>query len=172
MIAIDRLIVPLLIVTALAAGAWGEHQHRQARQARAELAALQAAVAEQKAQAAQTLQTLTRERDAAQARADAAHALQEQTDAQNQSEIARLSGELERRPVRVRIVTRPAECGPGDRGPAGDSPARADAGAADHAQTHGLLPEANTRRLATVIAEMETINAAYASCRARLLQGY
>lgn len=172
MIALEKIIIAPLAVTALGLGLWGQHQSQRARAAQTELAALQAAVAQQNAQAEHTLQTLRRERDAAQARADAAHALQEQTDAQNQSEIARLSGELERRPVRVRIVTRTAECGPGDRRPASDSPARADAGAADASETYGLLPEANSQRLAAVIAEIETVNAAYASCRARLLQGY
>ncbi|WP_143326285.1 hypothetical protein [Vandammella animalimorsus] len=168
--ALERWAAVALLLACLALAGVADWQMRRARAARAELAALQAAVAAQNAQAAQTLQTLTQERDAAQARADAAHTLREQTDAQNQAEIARLAGELERRPVRVRVVTRPAACGPGGGGPTDHAPAGADAGAADASAAIGLLPARNAERLAAVIAEMETVNAAYASCRARLLQ--
>ncbi|MEG2046096.1 MAG: hypothetical protein RR100_04535, partial [Comamonas sp.] len=95
---------------------------------------------------------------------------QEKKDEAATLEITRLAGELEHRPVRVRIVTQPAQCGSGGGGTQGDAAASAEAGAGNPAQAYGLLPESNSRRLGAVIAEAETVNAAYASCRAQLFK--
>jgi len=145
------------------------HYRDQVKARDVQLERLSADVERQNADAAQTLATLTEQRDTAQAALDAAYQQQEVADAAAQQEIDRLRGDLEQRPVRVRIVPQSAACGPGGGGAAGDAPAAADAGAADVAPAYGLLPESNTRRLGAVIAEVETLNAAYASCRAQLM---
>ncbi|MPN18487.1 hypothetical protein SDC9_165847 [bioreactor metagenome] len=138
---------------------------------KAKLQQLQALVAAQNDQARTTLERLTTERDAAQAQVDTQHQQQEMADAQARQEIARLHSELERSgPVRVRISAQPAPaCGPGGGGAPGHPSAAADPGAADAAPAYGLLPAANSARLAGVIQEIETLNAAYASCRSLLL---
>ena len=66
--------------------------------------------------------------------------------------------------VRVRNCTRDA--GRGGGGTPGADPARPDVGAADTGAASGLLPEAGARRLADALTEIETISAAYSSCRA------
>lgn len=168
--AAERWIVAALLLLCLALGLAATQYRQQAMAANADLATLQQQLRQQHLQAQAQLADLTRQRDARQAALNALHAHQEQTDAETAQHIARLESELATRPVRVRIATRPANCGGGGAGTAGAAAATADAGAADAAQTHGLLPAANARRLGAVIAEAETINAAYASCRARLLQ--
>lgn len=161
------LVVALLLCLAL--GLSMVHYRTQARVATAELTRLQAGVKAQNTTAKAELDRLTAERDIAQAQLNAKHQHQEKTDAAQLQEIARLRGELERRPVRVRIVAQPAACGPGSGGAAGEAPASADAGTADTAQAYGLLPEGNSARLGAVIQEIETLNAAYASCRTTLI---
>jgi hypothetical protein len=131
-----------------------------------DLAKLELQVKQQQERAATRLQDLTDLRDREQARVNQQAKEQEQKDEQAQAEIARLSNELRDRPVRVR-VTRGA-CGGGAQG---DAAAAADPGAGDDAAAYGVLPPENTRRLADAIAEVETLNAAYRSCRARLLGG-
>lgn len=168
----DWIAITFLLLT-LALSWLADHYRNQLRHKADELQQLQALVTAQNQHAQTELQRLTAERDAAQAKADTQHQQQEKADAQAQQEIARLNSELERGgPVRVRIVhaPQPATCGPGGGGAPGHPAASADPGAADAAQAYGLLPERNSRRLGAVIAEAETINAAYASCRARLLK--
>lgn len=131
-----------------------------------ELADLRAKVEQQQERAATRLQDLTDLRNREQARLNQQAKEQEQKDDQAQADIARLSNELRDRPVRVR-VTRGACGGGADR----DAAAAADPGTGDAAPAYGVLPPENTRRLASAIAEVETLSAAYRSCRARLLGG-
>lgn len=145
-----------------------QHFKQKAQTVGNELQQLQDSVAAQNRTATAELERLTAERNAAQSQLDQIYQQQEKTDAQAVQEIARLTGELEQRPVRVRIVASPAACGPGRGGTEGDQATAAALGATDAAQAYGLLPESNSRRLGAVIAEAETINAAYASCRAAL----
>lgn len=147
----------------IATGFACQHYRQQAAELRAEKNAADLA-------ATALLDDMTQRRDQLQQRLEKLHSEQEKRDEQAQLEIARLAGELEHRPVRVRIVPAPGTtCGAGRSGTGSTGPAGAGHRAADPAQAHGLLPDANTQRLAAVIAEAETINAAYASCRARLL---
>lgn len=164
------LALALLLCLALAFGM--QRFKRQAEAAATELQQLQAGVAAQNRTAQAELERLTRERNAAQARLDQIYQQQEKADAQAVQEIARLAGELELRPVRVRVVAQRAACGAGGGGTAGHPASAADAGAADAAQAYRLLPAANSARLAAVIAEIETLNAAYASCRAALFANH
>lgn len=131
-----------------------------------ELINLRAEVARQNAEAEEKLAQLTRERDDKQARLNWLAREQENKDAEAQNEIDRLAGELADRPVRVRIVT---ETGPCSGGAGGGGAASADSGAGDAGPAYGLLPEVNSRRLAGALKEVETLSAAYRSCRARLI---
>lgn len=166
---IERWIVAALLMLCLLLAWAASHYRNQSLASATQLHELSAAVEHQKREAARTLATLTAQRDAKQAALDTAHQQQEKADATATLEITRLQSELATRPVRVRIAPQPATSGQRCHGTAGDTATGADHRAAHAAQTIGLLPEPNSRRLAAVIAEAETINAAYASCRAQLL---
>lgn len=131
-----------------------------------ELAHVRGQVEQQGSEAQAQLDRLTAERDERQARLDRLSTEQEQKDAHAETEIARLAGELERRPVRVRIVTEAGRCSAG-------APGDATAGPEDRARhtgtAYGVLPDENTRRLGAALTEIETLSAAYSSCRATLL---
>jgi hypothetical protein len=118
-------------------------------------------------EATERLKTLTRDRDDKQARLNRLAANQEKADDAAKSEIARLRGGLVRAGVRVRIV--PGACGAGGDSAAGQAAGTAQTGQRDAGTGTGLLPAGNTERLAGVIQEIETMSAAYASCRARLV---
>lgn len=145
-----------------------DHYRSKAISADKDLQNLRAAVREQNRNAQKTLDRLTTERDTAQAALNRHRQQQEKTDESTKLEIARLGDELKRRPVRVRIVATTPACGPGSGSPQGQPSATVFSGAGDPTQTYGLLPQGNSERLGAVIAEAETINAAYASCRAQL----
>lgn len=167
--ALQAAVLAIALLLCLALGLSMVHYRTQARVATAELTRLQAGVKAQNTTAKAELDRLTAERDTAQAKLDAKHQHQEKADAAELQEIARLRAELERRPVRVRVVAQPAACGSGGGGAAGEEAPRTDAGAADTAQAYGLLPAGNSARLGAVIQEIETLNAAYASCRTTLI---
>ena len=166
-IAPGLLALALLLCLAFGLGMW--HFKAKSQAVATELQQLQASVAAQHRTANAELERLTVERNAAQARLDQLYQQQEKTDAQAVQEIARLTGELEQRPVRVRIVSLPAASGAGGCRAAGEQAASTEPGAADAAEAYGLLSAANSARLAGVIQEIETLNAAYASCRSLLL---
>lgn len=108
---------------------------------------------------------LIAQRDQKQAELERLVAEQERLDAEAKAEIGRLAGELERRPFRVRIVTEAGQCrdDAGSGGSAGTDDSGGNAG-----PSYGLLPEENTRRLGEALTEVETLSAAYNSCRAYL----
>lgn len=152
-----------LLLAALAAAAVYGNLYCTAHK---ELSSLRAEIARQNREAEEKLAQLTQERDDKQARLNQLAREQESKDAEAQNEIDRLAGELADRPVRVRIVT---EAGPCSGGAGGGGAASADASAGDTSKTYGLLPEVNSRRLAGALKEVETLSAAYRSCRARLI---
>lgn len=131
-----------------------------------ELENLRGQVAQQGREARERLNQLTAQRDAMQAKADRQAAEQEKKDADAKAEIDRLAGELERRPVRVRILAGAGNCG---GGAAGEGAADSAGGAGDSRATHGVLPPENSRRLDAALIEVETLGRAYNQCRARLL---
>lgn len=161
------LALALLLCLALALGMW--HLKAKSQLVATELQQLQGSVATQNRTAKAELERLTVERNAAQARLDQLYQQQEKTDAQAVQEITRLTGEHKLRPVRVRIVSQPSASGAGGCRATGEQAASTELGAADAGQAYGLLPAANSARLAGVIQEIETLNAAYASCRSLLL---
>lgn len=122
-------------------------------------------ISRQSSQARVTLDQLTKERDEKQAALDRQAELQEGKDNAAKDEIARLADELANRPIRVRVVTASGACsGSATR----DSTGGTEAGAGNPASASGLLPESNSRRLRAAITEVETLSAAYSSCRGRL----
>lgn len=127
---------------------------------------LRGQISRQSSQAKVTLDQLTKDRDEKQAALDKQAQLQEGKDDAAKDEIARLNGELANRPVRVRVV---AASGPCSGSATGDATTGTETGTGDDATTSGLLPESNSRRLRAAIAEVETLSAAYSSCRRRLL---
>lgn len=128
---------------------------------------LRGQISQQSSQAKVTLDQLTKDRDEKQAALDRQAELQEGKDDAAKDEIARLADELANRPVRVRVVTASGACG----GSApGDTSTDAKAGAGNDASASGLLPESNSRRLRAAIAEVETLSAAYRSCRSYLVR--
>ena len=131
-----------------------------------ELENLRGQVVQQGREARERLNQLTAERDAMQAEKDRQAAEQEKKDADAKAEIERLAGELERRPVRVRILAGAGNCG---GGAAGEGAADSAGGAGDTRATHGVLPPENSRRLDAALIEVETLGRAYNQCRARLL---
>ena len=126
---------------------------------------LAAVVEHQNKQAGETLAHLTAERDDLQAALDLFAKHQENKDAQALAEIERLGTELRNRPIRVRVVTEAGTCGGGS---AGETAASSGSGGADAGPTDGVLPDANSRRLAAALKEVETLSAAYSSCRSML----
>lgn len=126
---------------------------------------LAAVVDYQNSEAARTLAELTTERDDLQAQLDLFAKHQENKDAQALAEIERLDTELRNRPVRVRIVT---EAGPCSGGASSETAAGTEGGGANAGQAYGLLPDANSRRLAAALKEVETLSAAYSSCKSAL----
>lgn len=118
-------------------------------------------VEQQKAHAKQLLNTLTAERDEKQAVIDNAYRELEKKDAHAKTEIDRLTAELNQRPVRVRI-----DCprGDGGSGTRHQKTASAHTGAGNTAATYGVLPAANSARLASAINSIEQLSAAYRSC--------
>ena len=128
-----------------------------------ELGELAGKVEQQQREAGERLEKLTAERDEKQARLDRQAKDQEKKDADAKSEIDRLAGELERRPFRVRVVT-----GACSGGAAGAAAGATEDRAGDSSPAYGVLPPENTRRLDAALIEVETLSAAYSSCRARL----
>lgn len=127
---------------------------------------LRGQISRQSAQAKVTLEQLTKERDEKQAALDKQAQLQEGKDNAAKDEIARLADELANRPIRVRVVTASGAC---SGGATSDHASNATDSAGNAISTSGLLPETNSRRLRAAITEVETLSAAYRSCRISLL---
>ena len=128
---------------------------------------LRGQISRQSSQAKVTLDQLTKDRDEKQALLDAQAKQQEENDNAAKLEIIRLADELASRPIRVRVVTAGGAC---SSSTAGNSASSAEAGAGNTNSASGLLPESNHRRLRAAIAEVETLSAAYRSCRSYLVR--
>ncbi len=160
--AIAGEIATLLLMLALA---WLVGYQSGKESAGKDLARLRGQIEQQADQAGQTLARLTVERDEKQAKLDKQARDQEKKDADAKAEIERLAGELRDRPVRVRVVAQAGSC---SGSAAGDAAARAEDRTGDTGTTDGILPAENTRRLGAALTEIETLSAAYSSCRAML----
>lgn len=86
---------------------------------------------------------------------------QSKKDEQAKIQIKNLTNELTNQLVRVRVQPEANKCSG-----AGASTNKDTADSeGNRIEAYGLLPELNTKRLASAIGEIETLNAAYASCR-------
>lgn len=162
------LIITAILIAFAATFAGGYLQG--GRSATEKLEKLKGKVEQQTAQAERTLADLTEDRDKKQAALDAQAEQQEETDNAAKLEIARLADELASRPVRVRVITN-TSAGLCSGSAASDHATNTTDSSGNAASASGLLPESNSRRLRSAIAEVETLSAAYNSCRGRLL-GY
>lgn len=157
-------IATLVLMLALA---WLVGYQSGKKSAGKDLARLQGMIEQQAEEAGQTLERLTAERDKEQARLDRLAAEQESKDADAKAEIERLAGELRDRPIRVRYVTAPSGAGSG--GAASQAAVSPGDSAGDATAATGVLPESNTQRLGVALTEVETLSAAYNSCRSVLV---
>ncbi|MGJ3704661.1 hypothetical protein [Variovorax sp. AFSI2.2] len=119
--------------------------------------------------AEQLLAKRTIERDALQKKLEERAAAQGKTDEKAVAQIGADDKQQRAAPVRVRVhdCTRDAGSG-GGRAP-GEAAAAAGAGAEDTGAASGVLSKEGARRLADALTEVETMSAAYASCRAELI---
>ena len=156
------LAVFLALVSALFATYYYHGEYVTASKA---LADLRASVAAANVQATARLADLTAERDRIQTELNQKAADQEQKDAQAKAEISRLTVDVSN--LRVRVV--PNTAGSCSGNASGQTASATDAGTADQAPAYGVLPEVNSRRLASALTEVETLSAAYNSCRATVV---
>ena len=134
------------------------------RSAQLELAGLKGKSSQQTEQAEATLLAITKEVEEKEAKRNAQAVLQEEQDNAAKNEIIRLTHELANRPVRVRIITESGACSSSSSGAAATNGQDSDRYATESSV---LLPESNSKRLRAALADVETLSAAYNSCRAR-----
>jgi hypothetical protein len=148
--------------------AWAAHQRSVG--AAGERVQWQAAIAAQKAEAAATLAAATARTLTAERQLNAARAAREKIDAKNQNDLAGLravplpgshaAGGLGLRDPNA------TGCRGSSGGATGAASPGADAGAADRAQAGGLVSRELEALLLQLADEADTLNIAYASCRA------
>lgn len=159
------ILVALVVVLGLAT--WGYRTKLKA--VSFALATQSTAIVQQNLAASALLKTRTAERDAMQAELNERAAAQEKTDGKAVAQIGADDKQQRSAPVRVRVL----DCTRDARGSGGSAPggaaAATEAGAGDAGAASGVLPQAGARRLADALTEIETMSAAYASCRAGML---
>lgn len=89
---------------------------------------------------------------------------QREKDDQAQVQIEKLTTELANQRVRVRVQPEASKCS----GTGTGSGRNTRAGKENTDKTHRLLPELNSKRLASAIKEIETLSSAYTSCKKSL----
>jgi len=162
-ISLTQILWVVFAVVFLAQGALAWHYHSAYQSKSETLKTLQQSVANQNQEAATKLKALTAERNAKQVALNKQAKDQEKVDAIAQNDIARLNEQLRTSTVRVRVIhTSRVSSG----SPASDQATAAANRAADDTEASWVLPESNTQRLADALTEVETLSAAYNSCRA------
>jgi hypothetical protein len=163
------LYVLAVLVVVLGLATWG--YRTQLKAVSFGLATQSTAIVQQNLAAAALLKTRTAERDALQKKLNERAAEQEITDGNATQLITADDRQQRAAPVRVRLRNCTRDAGSGVRGAAGGGAGPADAGAADTSSGGGVLSKAAAAagRLADALNEVETMSAAYASCRASLI---
>ena len=156
------------LVLVLGLATWG--YRTQLKATSFALATQSTAIVQQNLAAAALLKTRTAEREAKQAELDKRAAAQEKTDGKAVVQIGVDDKQQRAAAVRVRVLNCTRDAGSGGGSAAGGTAASTDAGAADAGAAGGVLSQAGARRLADALTEVETMSAAYASCRAGLLR--
>jgi hypothetical protein len=124
------------------------------------------AIKAQNKTAADLLKQRTAERDALQIKLDARAAAQGKTDEKAVGQIATDDKRQRAAPVRVRVHNCTRDAGPSSGGAPSGVAARPEAGTGDAGAASGVLPEAAARRFADALKEVETMSAAFSSCKA------
>lgn len=161
------LYVLAVLVAVLGLATWG--YRTQLKAVSFALATQSTAIVRQNLEASQLLKKRTAERDALQKTLNERAAAQEKTDEKALAQIG-ADDKLQRAaPVRVRVLncTRDAR-GSGGSAPGGAA-STAEAGAGDAGTASGVLSPTAAGRTADAIKEIETMSAAYSSCRATLI---
>lgn len=161
------LYVCAVLLVVLGLSTW--HYRALAKTTGLALKVQNAAVVATNTAAQRLLEQRTKERDAKQAELNKRAEVQEKTDEKAVTQITADDQRQRSAPVvvRVRDCTRDARSGGG--GSTGDAAAPARAGAEDPGAASGVLSEAAAGRLADALTEIETMSAAYASCRSTLI---
>jgi len=161
------LVALAVLAFVLGLSTWG--YRTQAKASSFALKTQDAAIRAQNKTAADLLKQRTAERDALQTQLNTRAAAQEKTD---EKAVAQLDAD-DKRQRAARIVVRVRDCtrdaGSGGGGAAGGAAATTEAGAGDASAASGVLSNAGARRLADALTEVETMSAAYASCRSTLM---
>jgi hypothetical protein len=123
------------------------------------------AIKQQNKTAEDLLKQRTDERDALQKKLDERAAAQEKTDEKAVDQIAVDDKRQRVAPVRVRVHDCTRDAGPRGGGAPGGAAATAKAGTGDADAASGVLPEAAARRFADALKEVETMSAAFSSCK-------
>lgn len=124
-----------------------------------------AAIKSQNDKANRRLLQLTNQRDALQAELDNRAAAQEKTDGKAVTQIAADDHQQRSAHVRVRVLNCTRDAGGGSGGAPGGAATGANAGAEDAGASSGVLSKEGARRLADALTEIETMSAAFASCK-------
>lgn len=161
------LYVLAVLVVVLGLATWG--YRTQLKATSFALATQSTAIVQQNLVAAALLKTRTAERDAKQAELDKRAAAQEKTDEKAVAQIA-ADDKLQRgAPVRVRVFNCARDAGSSGGSAPGEAATTAQTGAEDAGAASGVLSKAAAGRLADALSEVETMSAAYASCRAQII---
>ncbi len=156
----------LLVVLGLAT--W--HYRTLAKTATLALQVQNAAVVATNTAAARLLEQRTKERDAKQAELNKRAQAQEKTDEEAVTQISAGDQRQRSAPVVVRVRNCTRDAGSGGGSAPGGAATASRTGPEDASAASGVLSAAGARRLADALTEVETMSAAYASCRSTLLQ--
>lgn len=159
------LYVLTVLVVVLGLATWG--YRTQLKATSFALATQSTAIVQQNLAAAALLKIRTAERDAKQEDLNKRAAAQENADGKAVGQIADDDRRQRATPVRVRVLDCTRDAGSSGGGAAGDAAATTEAGAGDAGAASGVLSKAAAGRLADAIKEIETMSAAYSSCRPR-----
>lgn len=124
-----------------------------------------AAIDRQNKAADDLLKKRTAERDALQTQLNTRAAAQEKTDEKAVGQIAADDVRQRAAPVRVRVHNCARDAGSGSGGAPGGAAAAAGPRAEDAGAASGVLSKAAARRFADAVKEVETMSAAFASCK-------
>ncbi|BEP34354.1 hypothetical protein GmRootV59_13280 [Variovorax sp. V59] len=141
----------------------------QAKASNFALALQNNAIKAQNTAAEQLLKRRTEERDALQKKLDERAAAQEKTDEKAVARIGVDDKQQRAAPVRVRVLNCTRDAGSSGGRTPGEATAASGAGAEDAGAASGVLSKAGAGRLADALTEIETMSAAYASCRAGVI---
>lgn len=157
------IYVLAIMVAVLGLATW--HYRALAKTSGLALQVQNAAVVATNTAAQRLLEQRTKERDARQAELNKRAEAQEKTDETAVTQITADDQRQRSAPVVVRVRDCTRDAGRSGGGAPGDAAATAEAGAGDAGSASGVLSKAAAGRLADALIEVESMSAAYTSCR-------